>query len=167
MHPASSVSFQGKLVAEDLATGIRQATRRSWLHRLLIGWFVFLAIAFAAVALISQQASSWVGLIVPILFLFWLLGGASIQARSQFKHHQHLSELGTYEFDTAGFQISRPSLELKLPWSAVLRIVEFKDQYLIYSSPNCFHVVPRRFLADEQKWRELVSLSSGKPIEKG
>lgn len=166
MSAPPSVTFQGTLAPADLATAIGRATRRSWLHRLLTGWFLLLAIAIAANATWSGQTGSWAGIIVPLAFVGWLLGGAGIQARSQFRQHKHIGEPGTYEFDRAGFRISRPSLEVKVPWPAVSRVLESADQYLIYTSPNCFHVIPRCFLSDEQKWRELVAAGYGRSVEK-
>jgi hypothetical protein len=167
MQQSGSMSFQCTLDVADLAAGIRHATRRSLLHRLLIGWFVLLTIALGVNAALTHEVGSFLGAIPPIVIVGWLLGGAGIQARSQFKNHKYIGEPGIYEFDTEGFRISRPSLEVKSPWTAVAHVVECKEHYLIYTSKNCFHVVPRRFLPDEQLWRELVAIGLGRPIERG
>lgn len=166
MPQTGSLSFQCTLNVEDLAAAIKHETRRSWLHRLLIGWFILLTIALGVNAFLTNEIGSLVGAMPPLVILGWLLGGASIQARSQFKNHKHIGEPGVYEFDTEGFRISRPSLEVKSPWSAVARVVECKEHYLVYTSPNCFHVVPRRFLPDEQRWRDLVATGLGRPVER-
>lgn len=166
MQTPPSVTFPGTLVAGDLASAIRRANFKSWTHRLLIIWMFFLLAALTGGALQSGTPGTWAGLMVPVAMLGWLLGGSSIQARSQFRQNRHLGEPGTYEFDSSGVRISRPSLEIKLPWSALVRIVECKDQYLLYTTPKCFLIVPRRFFPDEERWREVVAAGFGRAIER-
>lgn len=166
MQQYGSMSFQGTLAFDDLTATTRLALRKHWFRRLFIWGFIGMAVFVVSQALWVGENARLTQLIYPVLMLGMLFGSEWNQVRLQFKQNSHFKELGTYEFDAEGLRISWPSLEVKRPRSAVVRASAGKDHYLIYVTPIQFHVVPRRFLTDEVKWRSIVERGLGRPIEK-
>lgn len=97
-------------------------------------------------------------MLVPIGMMGLVFWGPVLQLRSNTKSHKHMSEEGNYEFGASGFRIERPSLTVAFSWSAVVKVVELKSQFLLFTTPTCFHVVPKRFLTpqSEPDFRELM-----------
>ena len=62
------------------------------------------------------------------------------------------------QFDDSGAHWRWNGGSSDVEWKNYIRWVEGKNQFLIYTSPVCFNMIPKRVLADEQlgQFRELL-----------
>lgn len=152
------IRFRGTLTARDLIPGLRYTQwHRSWIFKGFAAWAVFM-LAAAALDTARTGVKSAVGLIPGALLMAFVILQPKLAVRSQMRSHRHMQEEGTYEFGSEGFRISRPSLEVAVPWNAVHSVVELSGEFLLFSNSSCFHAVPKRFIpADaENSWREVI-----------
>jgi hypothetical protein len=109
--------------------------------------------------------------LVPILIgAFWIWLGTGkifmLSARSRFAKNPTLREPSRVEFNDDGGKSDAGFACSQAEWKAYLRYVESKDTFLIYTSPACFVIVPKRVLQPEQvdELRQLFQTHIGKDV---
>ena len=140
-----------------------------WMLRLcLVAGILFLLIGVLFV-LTGQRALNVV--LTPfILGAIWLWIGAGVpyqlSARKQFARNPILREQRRVEFSDDGVKTDAGIASSQLSWKAYLRYVESKDSFLLYTSPACFVIVPKRVLQPEQvnELRQLLQTNVGKAV---
>ena len=134
-----------------------------WSYRLLaIIAFLFVGIgligvmtrpsskALADLARLSILALFWVGLVWVIPW--W-------NAKNQFSKQPAARGSRTMVLDNAGIHWQWNGGSGEVEWRNFVRWVECDTEFLIYSSPACFNIVPKRALASEQltEFRALLA----------
>lgn len=132
--------------------------RRSWIFKGIAAWAAFL-FAAAALDLARTGVRGVTGIIPGALLLAFLILQPKFVVRSQMRSHRHMQEEGAYEFGSEGLRISRPSLDVTVPWKALHSVVELRSEFLFFSNATCFHVVPKRFIPAEslEPFRSFVN----------
>lgn len=89
-----------------------------------------------------------------------------LSARSQFAKSPALREPRRIEFNDDGVKTDSGIASSQARWKAFLRYVESKDTFLLYTSPACFVIVPKRVLQPEQmnELRHLFQTHVGKDV---
>ena len=140
-----------------------------WTLRLcLVAGVAFLLIGILFV--ITGQRALNVAL-PPFLFgAFWTwvgMGGSyQLSARTQFTRSPALREPRRVEFSDDGVKTDAGMASSQASWKAYLRYVESKDTFLLYTSPACFVIVPKRVLQPEQvdELRRLLQAHVGSDV---
>ena len=94
--------------------------------------------------------------VLPPLFLgaFWTWIGMGktyqLSARSQCAKSPALREPRRIEFNDDGVKTDSGIASSQVSWKAILRYVESSETFLLYTSPACFAIVPKRVLQPEQ-----------------
>jgi YcxB-like protein len=147
--------------------GASALTRWTLRVGLVIGVFFFLAGVLLFVT--GQRALSVV--LVPFLLgalWTWIGTGQTYQlsARSQFAKNPMLREPRTIELNEDGVNTDAGIASSQMSWQAYLRYVESKDTFLLYTSPACFVIIPKRILQPEQmsELRQLMHAHIGKDV---
>jgi hypothetical protein len=89
-----------------------------------------------------------------------------LSARSQFAKNPVLREPRRVEFSDAGVKTDSGIASSQVSWKAFLRYVESIDTFLLYTSPACFVIVPKRVLQTEQvsELRRLLQTHVGRDV---
>lgn len=89
-----------------------------------------------------------------------------LSARNQFAKSPALREPRRIEFNDEGVKTDSEIASSQVSWKAILRYVESKDAFLLYTSPACFAIVPKRVLQAEQvdELRRLFQTHIGKDV---
>lgn len=82
------------------------------------------------------------------LFLFW--GSPWLSARRQFLKQPKAQGPRKVLLDSMGIHWTWDGGSSDLEWRNHIRFIEGRNQFLIYTSPACFNIVPKRGLAPEQ-----------------
>ena len=153
------VTFE--LTQRDFFDALVAHRRRSWVFRLT----ALVAVVFVSVGVLVVGGH-------PYLWptwqpLFWLVGlwAALLYAtpwwasRRQFLHQPGAQGPRTMCVDNVGVQWEWGSGSASVEWKNFIRVVESKRQFLLYSSPACFNVLPKRALtpAAMSEFRELLA----------
>jgi YcxB-like protein len=138
-----------------------------WTLRLLVVvGVIFLLMGILLFATGQRAINIW---LVPSLigaFWIWVGMGGSYQrsAKKQFAKNPTLREPRRIEFTNDGVKTDAGIASSQMSWKAYLRFVESKDAFLLYSSPACFNIVPKRVLQPAQvdELRALLQRKIGK-----
>ena len=125
-----------------------------WVYRLLVP-IVFLQVGYCLVQVVLEP--DW----ETVMPLFPLLGVAAFwailiwfcpwwAARNQFSKQPAAQGQKTMLLDDAGVHSKWSGGNSNVEWRTYIRWVESKGQFLIYPSPACFAIVPKRELTPEQ-----------------
>jgi hypothetical protein len=140
-----------------------------WMLKLVLvvgALFLLLSVLFV----ITGQRALNVVLPPFLLGAFWIWIGMGktylLSARSQFAKNPVLREPRRIEFNDDGVKTDSGIASSQAEWKAYLRYVESKDTFLIYTSPACFVIVPKRVLQPEQvnELRQLFQTHIGKDV---
>jgi len=104
-------------------------------------------------------------LLVGALWVWLGMGGTyMVSARNQFAKNPALREPRRLEIDDAGIKTDAGIASSQTSWKAYLRFVESKDAFLLYTSPACFNIIPKRVLQPQQvdELREVLNRNVGK-----
>jgi YcxB-like protein len=148
-----TIEFQFTL--DDYRKAFRAHFRKG--ASLFTRWFMKLAIAFGAVFLFvgiflfaTGQRAVNLWLTPSLLGALWIwigMGGTyRHSAKSQFAKNPMLREPRRIEFSDEGVKTDAGVASSNLSWKAYLRYVESDDNFLLYTSPACFVIVPKRAL---------------------
>ncbi len=132
----------------------KRSTIIKWLYRML-SYFLLIIIVVNLVGIfirpnantltdlppIAITAAFWAGI---IWFLPWLT------ARNQFTKQPAAHGSKTVFIDSSGVHWRWDGGSSDVEWKTFIRIIEAKYQFLFYSSPACFNIVPKRALQPEQ-----------------
>jgi hypothetical protein len=105
-----------------------------------------------------------------LLGAFWIWIGMGktymLSAKSQFAKNPVLREPRRVEFSDAGVKTDAGIASSQVGWKAFLRFVESSETFLLYTSPACFVIVPKRVLQTEQvsELRRLLQTHVGKDV---
>jgi hypothetical protein len=165
------VNFQFTL--DDYRNAFRAHYRKGasafmrWMLRLVLVIGVLLLLA-SIMMVITRQGPSTAALPPFLLGAAWIWIGMGktylLSARSQFAKSPALRELRRIEFTDEGVKTDSGIASSQLSWKALLRYVESSDTFLLYTSPGCFAIVPKRVLQPEQvnELRRLFQTHIGK-----
>ena len=113
---------------------------------LLIGMGVFL------VAMGERRPNVW--LVPALLGAVWLwigIGGTYKRAaKAQFEKNPALRQPRRVEFSSQGIKTDAGVASSDVSWKAYLRYVESDKVFLLYTSPGCFAIIPKRVLQPGQ-----------------
>ena len=98
----------------------------------------------------STKYSATPPFVIAILWILVLWGGPWWAARVQYTKQPSAQGPRTMTLDDSGVHLRWETGESKLEWRVFMRWVESKDQFLLYSSPKCFNMLPKRALTPEQ-----------------
>jgi hypothetical protein len=167
-----------ELTQRDFLDSFIAHRNRSLLSKLafrVIPLLVFLLAALGVVTVLfrpgHQRLSSVApGIILAALWGLFLWGAPWWSARNQFLKQPSAHGLKTLMADEAGVHWRWDGGAADIAWRNIIRYLEVKNQFLLYTSPACFNIVPKRALAPEQlpEFRSLLGehISATKGREK-
>jgi hypothetical protein len=98
----------------------------------------------------------------------WIGTGKIYQlfGRNQFAKSPAMREPRRIEFSNDGVKTDAGIASSQVTWKAFLRYIESRDTFLLYTSPGCFAIVPKRVLQPEQvnDLRRLLQTHVGKDV---
>jgi hypothetical protein len=142
---------------------------RRWMRRLCLVIGVLLLLA-SILMVITRQGPLNAALPPFLLGAAWIWIGMGkmylLSARSQFAKNPVLREPRRVEFSDEGVKTDAGIASSQVSWKAFLRYVESADTFLLYTSPACFVVFPKRVLQPEQvdELRRLFQTHIGKDV---
>ena len=124
-----------------------------WMLRVVLVVGVLFLLLSVLFVITGQRALNVV--LPPLLFgAFWTWVGMGktylLSAKSQFAKNPVLREPRRVEFSNDGVKTDAGIASSQVSWKAFLRYVESTDTFLLYTSPACFAIVPKRVLQPEQ-----------------
>ena len=168
-----TINFQFTL--EDYRNAYRTHYRKGasaftrWMIRLSLAIGVLLLLA-GILIVVTRQGPLNAALSPLVIGSFWTWIGSGqiyqLSARSQFAKSPALRDPRRVEFNEDGVTTDAGIASSQVSWKAYLRYVESKDTFLLYTSPACFVIVPKRVLQPEQvtELRELIQTHLGKDV---
>lgn len=129
--------------------------------------FVFLFPAIGLLTFVTNRETK-IGTILPLFILagIWALliwGAPWFSARSQFLQQPAAKGSRTMTLDGSGVHWRWNGGQADVEWRNFIRFVESKTVFLLYTSPACFNIVPKRaFVAGEaESFRGLLQEKVG------
>jgi hypothetical protein len=167
------VDFQFTL--DDYRNAVRTHYRKGasaytrWMLKLTLIIGVLLLLAGVLLVITGQRA---LGVVLPPVLVgalwTWLGMGKTylLSARSQFVKNPALRQPRRVEFNDDGVNTDAGIASSQVTWKAFLRYVESIETFLVYTSPACFVIVPKRVLQPEQvnELRRLFQTHIGKDV---
>lgn len=167
------VNFQ--FTFNDYRNGFRAHYRKGasvftrWMLKLILVIGVLLILLAVLFVITGQRA---LNVVLPPFLLgalwTWLGIGKTYQlsARNQFAKSPALREPRRIEFNDEGVKTDGGIASSQVSWKALLRYVKSRDTFLLYTSPACFAIVPKRVLQPEQvnELRRLFQTHIGKDV---
>jgi hypothetical protein len=148
---------------ESFITHRNSSVFRKWFLRLIV-FFVLALLAFGMLgAVMRPYAQAWSNLIPLSIFaaLWVVLLWASpwLSARKQFSKQPGAQGPRTLSVDSAGVHWRWSGGSSDVEWKNYIRYLEGKSVFLIYTSPVCFNMVPKRALTPDQmaEFRALLA----------
>lgn len=147
--------------------GASKLTRWTMKLLLVVGVIFFL---FGILLFLSGQRAPNVVLFPFLIGAFWIWIGSGrayiFSAKKQFAKAPALREPRTIELNDEGMTTDAGVASSKTSWKAYVRFVESKDSFLLYTSPACFNIIPKRVLQPEQvtELRQLLQAHVGKDV---
>lgn len=98
-------------------------------------------------------------LLLAAFWTFFLWGQPWLAARSQFGKQPSAQGPRTMLLGDAGIHWTWNGGSADIQWRNFVRFLESKNQFLLYSSPACFNIIPKRALTTDQidTFRKLVA----------
>jgi hypothetical protein len=167
------VNFQFTL--DDYRNAFRAHYRKGasafirWMLKLALVVGVLFLLLSVLFVITGQRA---LNVVLPpfLLGAFWIWVGMGktylLSARSQFAKSPALHEPRRIEFNDDGVKTDSGIASSQVSWKAILRYAESSDTFLLYTSPACFSIVPKRVLQPEQvnELRRLFQTHIGKDV---
>lgn len=133
-----------------------------WSIRVIVA-ILLLAASGGVLAIILKPDSKTVSNFAPLFFLmiFWailLWIGPWLSARKQYQQQPSAKGVRTMDAEAAGVHWTWQGGETFIKWPMFVRWLETKTQFMVYTSPVAFHMVPKRVLSPEQtdEFRSLL-----------
>lgn len=143
-----------ELTKIDFLQAIVAHRNRSWLYGLLTA-ALLITFALFVLWLVTRASSTTVAdLTVAMAILLYLIvfvwGIPRWTARSQFSRQPSAHGTRTMLLDGTGIHWRWNGGSSDIQWSTFIKWLESKNQFLLYSSPACLNMVPKRVLTPEQ-----------------
>jgi YcxB-like protein len=126
---------------------------------------VFLSIFLYVEDSRDQVASNLFPLLVLLAFwivLLWV--GPCLGARTQFRKQPSVQGSKTLSVDGSGVHWRWDGASADIDWKNFLNWQESKTQFLLYTSPVAFNMIPKRVLTQEQISEVRLALSQNIPV---
>ena len=146
-----------ELTEQDFSESYVAHRNRSALNKWARRIFIWTAGLFTAVVLFgfavkpSVQAARalfpFLGLLIAWIAILWILPRRSM--RRQFLKQPGAHGPRTLLLDSTGAHWRWNGGSSEVEWKNYIRSVEGKNQFLFYTSPACFNILPKRALAGE------------------
>jgi len=126
---------------------------RKWLIRLLMSFAIVVALILALTLIVRPNAEGtkslipFFGLILMWVALLWGLPWWS--ARKQFLKQPGAQGQRTVSIDDSGIHWRWNGGSSDIAWKNYVRSLEGKKQFLLYTSPACFNIIPKRALTPD------------------
>jgi hypothetical protein len=125
-----------------------------WLVRLLMSFAIFVALILAFGLIVKPNSQDTKNL-MPFfgLILLWvgvLWGLPKWNARKQFLKQPGAQGRRSALIDDAGIHWRWNGGSSDIAWKNYVRSLEGKKQFLVYTSPACFNIIPKRALTPEK-----------------
>src|SRR5215471_12287310 len=137
-----------------------------WTFRLVFV-FIFLLPAIGLLTLATDRQTTFVS-VVPLFALaaFWSVffwGTPWWSARMQFQQQPAVQGSRTMVLDGSGVHWRWNGGEANVEWTNFIRFLESKTLFLLYTSPACFNIVPKRAFApgETESFRGLLEEKLG------
>ena len=125
-----------------------------WLRRLVLLFILGLAV-ISTLSLVAKPTMEQAKALVPFLLLtllwaviLWLF--PTWGARRQFLKQPGAQGPRSVMLNASGTRWRWNGGSSEIEWKNYIRVVEAKNQFLLYSSPACFNIIPKRALAQGQ-----------------
>ena len=148
--------------AESLIAHRDRAAVRKWGIRITkASLFIFLAVALCALG-VRHDANTFKSLlpffIAVSIWLFFLFYAPHMGAKEQFRKQPGAQEVVTMSADERGIKWTRDGGSSEAKWSMFIQFIESPNQFLLYSSPVIFHIVPKSVFSTEggEEFRKLL-----------
>ena len=161
---------QGSLTESDLLSAARYtAWKRSTGMKIMLALACLMMLIGIATIAMGQAGNAVVPLLLGGFYTAYFFASPKVSIKKQMRTSAHLSQEGRYEFASDHFSISRPSLNVSMPWSDIHSVVELPDVFAILTTEMCFFAVPKRFFDSGQlsAFRALIQSTpakNGKPL---
>jgi len=151
---------------DSLIAHRNRSALRKWSLRLLVS-IVFLLVGVGLFAYAVHPNNQILSNFLPLLLLaaFWTLFfwfGPRWAARKQFSKQPGAQGPKTVLLDADGIHWRWSGGSMDVEWKNYIRILEGKNQFLLYSSPVVFNVLPKRAFTAEQL-SEMRALAAQNP----
>jgi hypothetical protein len=134
-----------------------------WSFRILVS-AMFLLVGLALLGAVSRPGTRTPSLLLPLvgllaLWSFVTWGAPWWSARSQYGKQPSAKGLRTLLLDNEGVHKRGNGVAADYEWRSLIRWVESNNQFLLYSSPASFNIVPKRSMTPEQvnEFRTLLT----------
>jgi hypothetical protein len=131
-----------------------RSTFSKWLNRFFVGFFVVWIVLITLTVIISSTVkllSVLPALLIPAVLITASTWGLPwLTAINQFKKAPGAQGQKTVSWDSNGIHWKWDGGSSEMEWKNFIRIIEAKNLVLLYQSPNCFNVLPKRALTNEQ-----------------
>jgi hypothetical protein len=165
-----TINFQFTL--EDYQDGFRAHLRKGaslytrWMLKIItVAGFLLVAMGILLVATGQRNLSTWLTPAVLGCLWIWIGTGRNYQrvAKSQFTKNPMLRQPRTVEITSDGIKTDAGVSSSDVRWEAYLRSVESDKVFLLYTSPACFVIIPKRVLQPSQtdELREVLQTHIG------
>ena len=159
------LSVQGSLTESDLLSVARYTVwNRSIGMKIMLALACLMILIGIATIAMGQAGNAVVPLLLGGFYSAYFFVSPKLSVKKQMRASAHVSQEGRYEFGTDHFSISRPSLNVSMPWSDMHSVIELPDVFAIFTTKMCFFAVPKRFFDPGQltAFRALIQSTSGK-----
>ena len=138
-----------------------------WFLKLCVVGGIILLLGALLFVLTGQRALNVVlpPFLIGALWIWIGMGGSyQLSARIQFSKNPVLREPRRLEITDEGVKTDAGIASSQMSWKAYLRFVEGKDSFLLYTSPVCFVIIPKRVLQPAQvdELRQILKMNIGK-----
>lgn len=125
-----------------------------WLLRAVVA-AVLLIVAFGVLAVLHQRSLESLIQFLPLLAIAVLWGGLFWLYPRWFAHNQFSNQPSAQservlDVGSTGVNWQWDGGSATIDWKNMVRFVEGSNLFLLYSSPSCFNIIPKRALSTEQ-----------------
>jgi hypothetical protein len=165
-----TIHFQFTL--EDYQDAFRAHLRKGasasvrWMLKIItVAGFLLIAMGIVMLATGQRNLSTWLTPGVLGCLWVWIGTGRNYRrvAKSQFTKNPALRQPRTVEITSDGIKTDAGIASGDTRWAAYLNFVESDKVFLLYTSPGCFVIIPKRVLQTSQtdELREILQTHIG------
>jgi hypothetical protein len=152
------VQIDYELTQRDFIDSFAAHRNRNVFSKWLIRLFITIAITFAAILafglIVKPNAQDAKNLMPFFVLTFLWIGVLRVlprwNARKQFLKQPGAQGPRTALIDASGIHWRWNGGSSDIAWKNYVRALEGKDQFLLYTSPACFNIIPKRVLTQER-----------------